>query len=274
MALSHLLVDSHCHIDFPDFSEDLDGVLERASKHGVAYLLCVSIELEKFQRIKALTQAHQHIYSSIGTHPNSNCLRSREPQVSDLVEGSPDRAVVAIGETGLDYFRSKGDIGWQKDRFRVHIKAAKIAQLPLIIHSRNARNDTIAILKEEGADECGGVMHCFTEDWEMACAALDLGFYISFSGIVTFPNATDLQGVARRVPVERLLVETDAPYLSPVPMRGKRNEPAFVRYTAEFLSDLRGESVGQFAQHTTDNFFRLFRRAVQPQNVGEGTISG
>ena len=180
--------------------------------------------------------------------------------------GSLDQGVVAIGETGLDYFRSKGDLGWQKDRFRVHIRAAKNAQLPLIIHSRNAKDDTIAILKEEGGDECGGVMHCFTEDWEMACAALDLGFYISFSGIVTFRNSLDLQAVARRVPGERLLVETDSPYLSPVPMRGKRNEPAFVRYTAEFLANLRGEPAEQLAQETTNNFFRLFKKAAGPSN--------
>ena len=208
-----------------------------------------------------LTETHQHIFSSIGTHPNSDCFQSGEPQISDLVEGSRDRAVVAIGETGLDYFRSKGELGWQKDRFRVHVRAAKEAQLPLIIHSRNAKDDTIAILKDEGADEYGGVMHCFTEDWEMACAALDLGFYISFSGIVTFRNALDLQAVARKVPAERLLVETDAPYLSPVPMRGKRNEPAFMRYTAGFLAELRGQTTEELAHQTTVNFFRLFTAA-------------
>jgi TatD DNase family protein len=263
MVSPHLLVDSHCHIDFPDFSEDLDRVLERAEENGVGYLLCVSVELDKFQRIKTLTEAHQHIFSSIGSHPNSDSLHTGgEPQVADLVEASRDRSVVAIGETGLDYFRSNGDLGWQKERFRVHIQAAKKVQLPLIVHSRSARDDTIAILKEEGADECGGVMHCFTEDWEMACAALDLGFYISFSGIVTFRNALDLQAVARRVPGDRLLVETDAPYLAPTPMRGTRNEPAFVRYTADFLAKLRGETPERLAQQTTKNFFRLFNTAM------------
>jgi len=262
MSSPHLLVDSHCHIDFPDFSEDLDMVLERAAANGVAYLLCVSVDLGQFSRIKALTQTHHHIFSSIGTHPNSDCLDSGEPQVKDLVSGSQNPSVVAIGETGLDYFRSKGDLNWQKNRFRVHIQAAKKAQLPLIVHSRNARNDTISILKEEGAEECGGVMHCFTEDWDMACAALDLGFYISFSGIVTFNNAVDLQMVARKVPAERLLVETDAPYLSPVPMRGKRNEPAFVRYTAEFLAKIREEPLERLAEQTTANFFRLFNMAT------------
>ena len=261
MASPNLLVDSHCHIDFPDFSEDLDGVLERAAEKDVAYLLCVSVELEKFQRIKALTQAYSHVFSSIGTHPNSDCLLSGEPRVDDLVEGSRDRGVVAVGETGLDYFRSKGDLGWQKDRFRVHIRAAKIAKLPLIVHSRSAKEDTIEILRSEGADECSGVMHCFTEDWPMAVAALNLGFYISFSGIVTFRNALDLQAVARRVPADRLLVETDSPYLSPVPMRGKRNEPAFVRYTAEFLARLRGEPAEGLSEQTTKNFFRLFKKA-------------
>lgn len=273
MASPQLLVDSHCHIDFPDFSEDLDQVLERAAKNGVGYLLCVNVELGNFQRIKALTQVHHHIFSSIGTHPNSDCAESGEPRVSDLVEGSLDRAVVAIGETGLDYFRSEGDPGWQKDRFRVHVRAAKKAELPLIVHSRNAQHDTIAILKDEGADEYGGVMHCFTEDWEMACEALDLGFYISFSGIVTFRNATALQAVAGRVPADRLLIETDAPYLSPVPMRGKRNEPAFVRYTAEFLSELRGESAGGLARQTTENFFQLFGKATGPKNVTQSGIN-
>ena len=267
MASPNLLVDSHCHIDFPDFSEDLDGVLERAAEKDVAYLLCVSVELEKFQRIKALTQAYSHVFSSIGTHPNSDCLLSGEPRVDDLVEGSRDRGVVAVGETGLDYFRSKGDLGWQKDRFRVHIRAAKIAKLPVIVHSRSAKEDTIEILRSEGADECSGVMHCFTEDWPMAVSALDLGFYISFSGIVTFRNALDLQAVARRVPADRLLVETDAPYLSPVPMRGKRNEPAFVRYTAEFLARLRGESAEALSEQTTENFFRLFKKATRSREL-------
>ena len=267
MASPNLLVDSHCHIDFPDFSEDLDGVLERAAEKDVAYLLCVSVELEKFQRIKALTQAYSHVFSSIGTHPNSDCLLSGEPRVDDLVEGSRDRGVVAVGETGLDYFRSKGDLGWQKDRFRVHIRAAKIAKLPLIVHSRSAKEDTIEILRSEGADECSGVMHCFTEDWPMAVAALNLGFYISFSGIVTFRNALDLQAVARRVPADRLLVETDSPYLSPVPMRGKRNEPAFVRYTAEFLARLRGEPAEGLSEQTTKNFFRLFGRATKSSEL-------
>ena len=267
MASPNLLVDSHCHIDFPDFSEDLDGVLERAAEKDVAYLLCVSVELEKFQRIKALTQAYSHVFSSIGTHPNSDCLLSGEPRVDDLVEGSRDRGVVAVGETGLDYFRSEGDLGWQKDRFRVHIRAAKIAKLPLIVHSRSAKEDTIEILRSEGADECSGVMHCFTEDWPMAVAALNLGFFISFSGIVTFRNALDLQAVARRVPADRLLVETDSPYLSPVPMRGKRNEPAFVRYTAEFLARLRGEPAEGLSEQTTQNFFRLFRKATKSSEL-------
>jgi TatD DNase family protein len=262
MASTNLLVDSHCHIDFPDFSEDLEGVLLRAKENEVAYLLCVSVELERFQGIKELTEAYSHVFSSIGTHPNSECHRSGEDQVHDLVEGSRDPGVVAIGETGLDYFRSEGDLGWQRDRFRRHIRAAKTANLPLIVHSRSAKSDTIEILRSEGADECGGVMHCFTEDWPMAVAALNLGFYISFSGIVTFSNAQDLQAVAQRVPADRLLVETDAPYLSPVPMRGKRNEPAFVRHTANFLAELRGEAVENLAEQTTGNFFRLFKKAT------------
>lgn len=263
MTKRNILVDSHCHIDFSDFSEDLDDVLERAKNNGVAYMLCVSVELQNFERIKVLTESSQQVFSSIGVHPNSDCLRSGEPQVDDLVAKSQDPATVAIGETGLDYFRSEGDLGWQKDRFRVHIRAAKLAKLPLIVHSRSAKEDTIAILKEERADECSGVMHCFTEDWAMASAALDLGFYISFSGIVTFKNAVDLQTVARRVPSDRILIETDAPYLSPVPMRGKRNEPAFVLHTAEFLSNLRETPKHALAEQTTENFFRLFKKARQ-----------
>jgi TatD DNase family protein len=250
----------------------LDGVLQRAAENDVAYLLCVSVELGKFQQIKALTQAYSHVFSSIGTHPNSECLESDEPQVSDLVEGSREGGVVAVGETGLDYFRSKGQLGWQKDRFRVHIRAAKIAKLPLIVHSRNAKEDTIEILRSEGADECCGVMHCFTEDWAMATSALNLGFYISFSGIVTFRNAPDLQAVARRVPADRLLVETDAPYLSPVPMRGKRNEPAFVRHTAKFLAQLRGEPEERLAAQTTENFFRLFKKATKSDKLNGDQI--
>ena len=163
------------------FLNDLDMVLGRAAENNVGYLLCVGVELDKFERIKALTETYSHVFSSVGTHPNSDCSRSGEPQADQLVEFSRDRAVVAIGETGLDYFRSKGDLAWQRDRFRAHIRAAKIANLPLIVHSRNAKKDTIQILKSEGADECGGVMHCFTEDWEMAEKAIDLGFHISFS---------------------------------------------------------------------------------------------
>jgi TatD DNase family protein len=261
VAPPNLLVDSHCHIDFPDFSEDLGAVLKRAAENGVAYLLCVSVEFAKFHQIKALTRAYSHVFSSVGTHPNFECLPSSEPQVCDLAEGSRDPGVIAVGETGLDYFRSGGELSWQRDRFRVHIRAAKIAKLPLIVHSRNAKDDTIEILRSEAAGECGGVMHCFTEDWPMAAAALDLGFYISFSGIVTFRNALDLQTVARKVPADRLLVETDAPYLSPVPMRGKRNEPAFVRHTAEHLAQLRGEPIEMLAEQTTGNFFRLFNKA-------------
>jgi TatD DNase family protein len=262
VEISNILVDSHCHIDFVDFSSDLDEVLQRAAENGVVYLLCVSVELERFHHIRTLTKKHPHIFSSIGTHPNTDCSKTGETQVGDLVVGSYDSAVVAIGETGLDYFRSKGDLEWQKNRFRTHIHAAKETNLPLIVHTRNARRDTIEILKAEHAEECSGVMHCFTEDWAMARDALDLGFYISFSGIVTFRNSTHLQDVARRVPADRMLVETDSPYLSPVPMRGKRNEPSFVRHTADFLAELRDEPAEQLANQTTENFFRLFSKAT------------
>lgn len=259
----NVLVDSHCHIDFPDFEKDLSDVLKRAAQSGVAYLLCVSVDVRKLERIKELTRENDHIFASVGIHPNLEQQGEAELKVADLVEKCRDSTVVAVGETGLDYYRNDTDSDWQRQRFRTHIQAAKSTNLPLIVHTRNAREDTIGILKEEGAGECGGVMHCFTEDWEMARQALDLGFYISFSGIVTFKSAAELQGVARRVPLDRLLVETDAPYLAPMPMRGKRNEPAFVRYTAEFLSDIRGELPDEFARETTGNFFRLFSKAVK-----------
>jgi TatD DNase family protein len=271
MESPQLLVDSHCHIDFPEFDEDLEVVLKCAAQSGVGFLLCVSVKMEHFDKIRALTRAHDHIFSSIGTHPNADCADSGEPQINDLVERSRDRAVVAIGETGLDYFRSTGDLEWQRNRFRVHIQAAKQAQLPLIVHSRNAADQTIAILKEEGAEECGGVIHCFTEDWDMASAALDLGFYISFSGIVTFNNSGQIQRVAQRLPIERLLLETDSPYLAPVPLRGKRNQPAFVRYTAEFVAELRNESIHEIAEQTTKNFFRLFGKAATANRWDSGT---
>ena len=232
-------------------------------------MLCVSVTLEKFPEVLALAHTYPHIFASVGVHPDEQ--QGRDPSVEELVRLADDPRVVAIGETGLDYFRIKGDMTWQQERFRRHIRAARATGKPLIIHTREAAADTIRILREEGAESVGGVMHCFTESWETAQAALDLGFYISFSGIVTFRNAEPLRDVARKVPSERLLVETDAPYLAPMPHRGKTNEPAFVRHVAEQLASLRNVSLEELAATTTGNFFSLFRMAQPVASPAEST---
>lgn len=230
-------------------------------------MLCVSVTLEKFPEVLALAHAYPHIFASVGVHPDEQ--QGQDPSVQDLVRLADDTRVVAIGETGLDYFRIKGDMTWQQERFRRHIQAARATGKPLIIHTREAAQDTIRILREEHAESVGGVMHCFTENWDTAQAALDLGFYISFSGIVTFRNAEALREVARKVPADRLLVETDAPYLAPMPHRGKTNEPAFVRHVAEQLASLRNVSLEKLAATTTGNFFSLFRTAQPVESLAE-----
>ncbi len=253
------LVDSHCHIDFDPLYPRIEDVLANARDNDVRYLLCVSVNLEDFPQVLALAERHDHIFASVGVHPNER--DGRDPDVDELVSLADHPRVVAVGETGLDYFRSQGDLAWQRDRFRRHISAARACGAPLIIHSREAPDDTIRLLTEEHADEVGGVMHCFAEDWKMAEQALALGFYISFSGIVTFKNARPIQEVARRAPLDRILVETDSPYLAPVPYRGKTNEPAYVKHTAEYVAELRGISYDEVAEATSENFFRLFSRA-------------
>lgn len=258
--MSVLLVDSHCHLDFDPLGPDIANVLARARDAGVGHMLCVSVTMEKFPDVRALAHAHLNLYASVGVHPNER--DGGEPTVDELVQHARDPQVVAIGETGLDYYRSEGDLDWQHERFRKHIRAARASGRPLIVHTREAAADTIRILREEGADAIGGVMHCFTESWDIAHAALDLGFYISFSGIVTFKNAAELREVARQVPADRLLIETDAPYLAPAPFRGKTNEPAFVKYVAECLAGVRGVPVDAIAEQTTANFFTLFKHAA------------
>ena len=253
------LVDSHCHINFPPLAQDVGRVLADASAHDVRYMLCVSVTLEAYPEVRALAHAHPHVFASVGVHPNER--EGQDPSVEELVALASDSRVVAIGETGLDYYRSEGDLGWQHERFRRHIRAARESDKPLIVHTREAAGDTMRILREEGADRAGGVMHCFSESWEVAQQALDLGFYISFSGIVTFKSAETLREVAKRVPSDRLLIETDSPYLAPVPHRGKTNEPAYVRFVAERLAELRGEPLEQLAARTTENFFTLFKAA-------------
>ena len=252
-----MFVDSHCHLDFPEFSGQLDALLARMQANDVQAALCVSVTLEDFPRVLALAEQDERLYASVGVHPDYPDIT--EPDVATLLERARHRRVIAIGETGLDYYRLTDAPEWQRERFRVHIRAARAAEKPLIVHMRSADIDTIRILREEGADAVGGVMHCFTGDWESARAALDLGFCISFSGIVTFRSAGDLREVAARVPMDRLLIETDAPYLAPEPQRGKRCEPAFVRHVAERIAALRGIELERVGEETTKNFYRVFK---------------
>ncbi len=256
-----MFVDSHCHLDFPKLVERIPEVLAAMAENRVAHALCVSVSLEGFPQIIKLAEAHGNLFASVGVHPDGQDVA--EPTVETLVRFAAHEKVVAIGETGLDYYWHKGNTDWQRERFRIHIRAARQASKPLIVHTREAASDTLAILKEEGASEAGGVMHCFTETWEVAKAALDLGFYISFSGIVTFKNAEKLREVATRVPLDRLLIETDAPYLAPSPHRGKVNEPAYVARVAEAIAKLRGLTVEAVGTATTENFFELFHSARQ-----------
>ena len=259
-----MFIDSHCHINFPEFSERLPALFSKMAENQVSHALCVSVELDKFPEIRAMAEAHPQVYASVGVHPDYE--DTLEPTVDQLVELSQHPKVIAIGETGLDYFRLKGDLEWQRERFRVHIRASRASEKPLIIHTRAASEDTLRILQEEKASVhaggVAGVMHCFTESLTVAEAAMEMGFYISFSGIVTFKNAKDLQEVARHVPLERMLIETDAPYLAPVPMRGKTNEPGFVKHVAEYLADLKGVSIDELARITSTNFRTLFSAAL------------
>ena len=257
-----MLVDSHCHLDRLDltpFDGKLEGALANAQDHGVSHFLCVCIDLEHLSDVLQPAEKHHNIYASVGVHPNES--EGHDPSADELIKLAEHDKIVAIGETGLDYFRSEGDLEWQRDRFRTHISAAKQCNKPLIIHMREATEDTLRVLKEEDAGEIGGVMHCFVEDWETAKRALDLNFHISFSGIVTFKNAQDLKDVARRLPIEKMLVETDSPYLAPVPYRGKSNQPAYVKHVAEHVAELRNVPTEEIAEVTGENFFNLFKAA-------------
>lgn len=256
-----MFVDSHCHLDFPDLVGNLDPILDRMAKNRVESALCVSVTLEDFPNVLRLAEDHPHLWASVGVHPDYP--DTTEPTESFLLEQARHPRIVAIGETGLDYYRETGDLEWQRERFRVHIRAACEAGLPLIIHTRSAREDTLQIMRDEQAQNAGGVLHCFTETWEMASAAIDMGFYISFSGIVTFKNAEQLRDVARQVPLDRILIETDSPYLAPVPFRGKTNEPGHVIHVGEKIAELRGLSIDAVAQITTDNFYRLFAKTTR-----------
>ena len=255
-----MFIDSHCHINFPELAARMPELLAKMADNKVTHALCVSVDLPDFPQVLALAEQYPHIYASVGVHPDYE--DTPEPSVEQLVQLSDHPKIIAIGETGLDYYRLEGDLEWQRERFRTHIRASRITRKPLIIHTRSASEDTIRIMREEGAgsDKGGaaGVMHCFTESLEVAEAALAMGFYISFSGIVTFKSAKDLQAVAKVVPLERMLIETDSPYLAPVPYRGKMNEPAYVRHVAEYIATLKELPLAQVAQQTSDNFFNLF----------------
>lgn len=255
-----MFVDSHCHLSFPELAERIDEIRAAMSAASVDRALCICTTLEEFDQVHALAQRYDNFWCSAGVHPDNEGVR--EPGVDDLIALASRPRVVAVGETGLDYYRlgerSVADMAWQRERFRVHVRAARATGKPLVIHTRSASVDTLAILHEEGASACGGVFHCFTESMEVARAALDLGFYISFSGIVTFRNATELHEVARFVPLDRCLIETDSPYLAPVPFRGKTNTPALVPHVAARMAALRGISIEAVASATSRNFDALF----------------
>jgi TatD DNase family protein len=255
-----MFIDSHCHINFPELAQRLPEIFQRMQENRVSHALCVSVDLPDFPQVLELAERYPNVYASVGVHPDYP--DTVEPSVEDLVALAAHPKIVAIGETGLDYYRLEGDLEWQRERFRRHIRASRATGKPLIIHTRSAAEDTLAIMRAEGAgvDAGGaaGVMHCFTESLQVAQAAIEMGFYISFSGIVSFKSARELQQVARSIPLERMLIETDSPYLAPVPFRGKTNEPAYVRHVAEAIATLRDEPLERIAAQTTENFFKLF----------------
>lgn len=254
-----MLIDSHCHLDRIDlkpYDNDFNNFMLDAKAKKIEHLLCISIDLETYPKMLNLVENHHNISVTVGVHPNAQ--EGVNPTLDELITLANNDKVIGIGETGLDYFRSEGDLEWQKQRFRDHIKVAKILNKPLIIHTREAKTDTLKILREENAEEVGGIIHCFTEDWDFAKAAMDLNFYISFSGIVTFNNTDVIKEVAKKMPANRILIETDSPYLAPIPFRGKPNYPLYVQYVAEQLATLRGVSFKEIAESTTNNFYELF----------------
>lgn len=254
--MSAQLIDSHCHLDFPEFFGRESEFIDAMKSNGVKAALVAGVTLERFPAVLAMAEAHSCLVAAVGVHPDTT--DGKDPDEADLVALANHPRVVAIGETGLDYYRLEGDLEWQRERFRRHVRAALSCDKPLIIHTREAARDTLRILEEEGQSTVRGVFHCFTESWEIAESALSLGFHISISGIVTFKKATQVHDVARRVPLDRLLVETDSPYLAPVPFRGKLNHPALVRHVAEEIAHLRGVSFEQLAVATSANFESLF----------------
>jgi TatD DNase family protein len=259
-----MFVDSHCHLDFPEYAGQIPDILARMKEAQVNHAMCISVDMPDFPNVLALAESHPNLFATVGTHPDYE--DTPEPTEDQLVKLAQHPKILAIGETGLDYYRmgdkTYEEMEWQRDRFRTHIRAAIRVKKPLIIHTRSASEDTIRIMKEEGASQVAGVMHCFTESLEVAKAAMEQGFYISFSGIVTFKSAKDLQETCKQIPLERMLIETDSPYLAPIPNRGKTNEPSWVAHVAQFIADLKGISVEEVAKHTTNNFKTLFKAPI------------
>jgi len=251
-----MFIDSHCHLNFPELAEDLDIIFANMRTNEVTHALCVSVELASFPQVLDLAERHDNLYASVGVHPDY--VLDAEPTQAELVRLAQHPKVIAIGETGLDYFRLTGDLEWQRERFRTHIRAARECGKPLIIHTRSAAQDTLRIMAEEDAGKIGGVMHCFTENLEVARAAIELGFYISFSGILTFKNATSIKEVAQNIPLDKVLIETDSPYLAPTPHRGQTNQPAYVKHVAEEIAKLRNITLEEVGKATSQNFRRLF----------------
>ncbi len=251
-----MFIDSHCHLNFPGLANNLDAVLANMHANDVSHALCVSVDLATFPQVLEFAEQHENLFASVGVHPDYEL--ENEPTQKDLVRLAQHSQVIAIGETGLDYFRLTGDLDWQRERFRIHIRAARECGKPLIIHTRSAVADTLRIMSEEDAGSVGGVMHCFTENLDVAKAAIELGFHISFSGILTFKNATIIKEVAQSIPLEKILIETDSPYLAPTPHRGKTNQPAFVKHVAEEIARLRNISLEEVGVATSQNFRRLF----------------
>jgi TatD DNase family protein len=257
--LKTMLVDSHCHLNFPELLANLPAIKQAMQDNQVGHALCISVTLPDFPQVLALAEENENFYASVGVHPDYEDIQ--EPTIDELIKLANHPKVIAIGETGLDYFRLTGDLEWQRTRFRTHIRAAIATGKPLVIHTRNSPEDTLRIMREENAQQVGGVMHCFTESLDVALEAIALGFYISFSGIITFKNAHTIKEVAKHVPLDRILVETDSPYLAPTPYRGKTNQPSYVKHVAEEVANLRGISFDELAAATTENFFRLFKHA-------------
>lgn len=255
-----MLVDSHCHLNFPELLNNLPAIKLAMQDNQVGHALCISVTLPDFPQVLALAESNDIFYASVGVHPDYENIE--EPTLESLLTLANNPKVIAIGETGLDYFRLTGDLEWQRNRFRTHIRAAISSGKPLVIHTRNAAEDTLRIMREENAQIVGGVMHCFTENLDVALQAIELGFYISFSGIITFKNALIIKDVAKNVPLNRILVETDSPYLAPTPYRGKTNQPSYVKHVAEEVARLRGISLEEVSVATTENFFRLFKHAT------------